>query len=209
EFGFEDNRNQHEREMLVEWLRYLRYEDYSGQETVKVIYDALKALSDEVESQPLLHWAAQSGLYELTKWLLANQLEDVNITNKQGYTALHMATKCANEALVLLLLQSGANRSAQTIYNKTPAMMASSDNPNKQAILTRIKGYLQRQSPLPDPNNISQSDRKHNSLPPLSVSRTTHVSSGGIFAAGRQLSTYQPSNAILEKQNEFKTELGF
>ncbi|MFN7098584.1 MAG: ankyrin repeat domain-containing protein, partial [Gammaproteobacteria bacterium] len=70
--------------------------------------------------------------------------EDVNIANKQNYTALHMAVKCAHEELVMLLLSHGADREAKTVFGKTPLMMATSDDIKKQAVMTKITGYLQR-----------------------------------------------------------------
>ncbi|MFN7098735.1 MAG: ankyrin repeat domain-containing protein, partial [Gammaproteobacteria bacterium] len=69
--------------------------------------------------------------------------EDVNIANKQNYTALHMAVKCAHEELVMLLLSHGADREAKTVFGKTPLMMTTSDDIKKRASMTKITGYLQ------------------------------------------------------------------
>lgn len=155
QFGFENNRIQEGRDMVTELFESIHYEDYPNPVTSQNIYEYLKKLADKVEMQPLLHWAAQYGLNDLAKWLLNNHLEDTNVANKQGYTALHIAAKCANEELVKLLLLQGANREAKTTLGKTPFMMAQSNDLKKQTAIENIKSYLQSKLDLVNPN-VSQ-----------------------------------------------------
>ena len=57
-------------------------------------------------------------MLSLMDWLLMHRLEDVDVTNGQGYSALHIAAKRQDSEMVGLLLKYGADRSQCTNHGK-------------------------------------------------------------------------------------------
>ncbi|KEF60521.1 uncharacterized protein A1O9_02082 [Exophiala aquamarina CBS 119918] len=83
-------------------------------------------LRDNENRTPLL-WAAAKGSLQLAGVLLPSKgkrLADISVANDQGHTALHLAAKNDQPAMVKLLLNSGANIEARSDGRWTPLLMA-------------------------------------------------------------------------------------
>jgi len=81
---------------------------------------------DNENRTPLL-WAAAKGSTQLAGALLPSKgerLATISDTNEQGHTALHLAAKNDQPAMIKLLLNSGANIEARSDGRWTPLLMA-------------------------------------------------------------------------------------
>jgi len=67
-----------------------------------------------------LHVAAKYGRVEAARLLLQDSRADVDVTGKNGLTALHVATHYDQLDVVLLLLQHAANTRAAAKVTNTP-----------------------------------------------------------------------------------------
>ena len=74
-----------------------------------------------------LHVAALKGHVAVTVMLLARQKIDVNAQDEFGWTPLHNAASKGSEAIVHLLIVSGANVNARNADNSTPLHVAASE----------------------------------------------------------------------------------
>ena len=80
------------------------------------------------EGWTLLHMAAYRGLFEVSRILLERHKAIkpyLNMRNKKGQTALHLASRYHHSSIVALLLKFGADVNARDDYNKTPLHLAS------------------------------------------------------------------------------------
>jgi len=92
----------------------------------------------------LLHMAAYRGLFEVSRILLERYETILNMRNKKGRTALHLASRWHHPSIVALLLKFGADVKAQDNYNTTPLHLA-------------LRGPPARGPPIRDPFNDERS----------------------------------------------------
>ena len=81
----------------------------------------------DTEDWTLLHMAAYRGLFEISQILLERHgaIEAcLNMRNKKGRTALHLASRNHHSDIVELLLKLGAHVQAQDYHNMTPLHLA-------------------------------------------------------------------------------------
>lgn len=119
EFAFEDERTQLGPEMLLELIKAIDYQRFDHRETAKRFFDAIDALCVDVLKKSLWFSALEASVSELARWALKYKLVDVNVANKQGYTALHFAVGQGDLALVKLLIREGADMLAKNNLNNT------------------------------------------------------------------------------------------
>ena len=81
----------------------------------------------DIDNWTLLHMAAYKGLFEVSQILL-ERYETIkaclNMQNKKGRTALHLASRYHHFSIVRLLLKFGADVQVQDHYNMTPLHLA-------------------------------------------------------------------------------------
>ena len=74
---------------------------------------------------PRLHRAVLDHDLDGVRALLARQVDSVDLPEPlEHYTALHVAAKAGQAAMVALLLAHGANPEARSIYDETPVLLA-------------------------------------------------------------------------------------
>ena len=81
----------------------------------------------DTEDWTLLHMAAYRGLFEVSRILLERSgaiKSCLNMQNKQGRTALHLASRWYHSSIVALLLKFGADVKVQDDDNMTPLHLA-------------------------------------------------------------------------------------
>lgn len=90
--------------------------------------------------QTVLHRAATVGNAIILKELLPKSTNQIDWTDKNGNTALHLAVEDGHEDAVRLLLSSKANRNIPNSEGKVPLSLAPSDKLCvMQAIFSEIK----------------------------------------------------------------------
>ncbi len=77
---------------------------------------------DNFERTPLMN-AVFYGNYELAKWLIENNA-NVNLQDKNGYSALHFSSQENKLDCTRLLLQNKANPNLMDIHGNTPSVAA-------------------------------------------------------------------------------------
>jgi ankyrin repeat protein len=73
---------------------------------------------------PILHAVILAGNAELARALIRESWVDVNVTNMDEQTALHLAAAEGQHSCLLVLLDHGANINAQDVFDKTPLYLA-------------------------------------------------------------------------------------
>ena len=78
---------------------------------------------DKANSTPL-HWACYTGSLKVVDYLLCNDDVELDQTDDQKVTALHLAVICDNIQIIKRLLRAGANRYIKDNNGRTPGDLA-------------------------------------------------------------------------------------
>lgn len=113
------------------------------------------ALADE-SGMNALHYAAKRGHADIVSFLIAVAGIDINTTDKEGWTPLHWAAFCGPTDVWQLLIEKGADASAEiSHFNMTALELASVKNRTHRVML------LEKVSRQPNKNAMRMFKNKH------------------------------------------------
>ena len=99
-------------------------EDGNVSEVSKLISDGVDLKGCDCHGFTALHWTVQKGDVDIAKILLDSQTNDVNCSDLQGQTVLHLACSAGHLEMVNFLLERGANVDAVDDDGWTPIFYA-------------------------------------------------------------------------------------
>lgn len=143
----------------------------------------------------LLCDAADSGNTKLAKQLLDNQLADVNLKTKKGFTPLHFAIKKGNEELVTSLLEYNANPT-DPIGVTLIELAQSSGNPKLVDLFAEEESFIPYHGILHSSRNLKKRGRE--ALNGFNENqRQQCLASDQLRSLGSQINTKSPKDATL------------